>query len=265
MKIDENTINNLIEYNPEHKLMLDIIQSNLPTIRRDTSVYCKTQSQLMDAMLTVSHTTPLRNIRQCLAEIEKTMGALQESYFKNKKSNVKILIWKRELEQESDPLKNELLQIKIDHKNAQIESGKPYISGAIRRITNYILQIEQIKKCHNIDNINELDFEAEEEKYHIQKAFEQGLCSARSHGGWIDEGNQIYFQQMGINGGVAQAYMTAYLNDELELISNGVAVSHESTLKFFNQMADKFKGCTKLYSDFKGMNTSNLDAMINRS
>lgn len=249
---------------PEHKGMLDIIQNNLPAIQKETKIYGKSQSQLMDSMLTVSHTTPLRNIRQCMAEIEKTTQALRDSYFKNRISKVKIKMLHREKEQESDPLKKELLQIKIDRKLASIESIKPYISGAIRKITNYILQIEQIKKAHNISEINELDFEEEEEKYHIQKAFEQGLCSARSHGGFIDEGNQIYLQQLGINGGVAQAYMTAYLNDEMEMINRGVSVSHAATLKFLEQMAFRFKGCTKIYSDFKGMKTSNEQAMVMR-
>jgi len=104
-----------------------------------------------------------------------------------------------------------------------------------------------------LPDLSEETFEAEEERYHIMKAFEQGMNAARSHGGFIDEGNQIYFTQIGINGTVAQVEMANYLNWESTMMHNKHEPTHEDQMAFLNRMAEKFKGCSRDYAARKGM------------
>lgn len=251
--LDNSTINSIIEYAPEHNQMLQVIKENLPEIQRATSLFGKGQSQFMDNMLTVSHTTPVRNLRQILAEIEKSKMALKESYFKNAKKDVEIKIKQRQLELEKDDLQKELLEIEISEMYSQKENSQIYISGAIRAITNYIEQYNSILASIGVSDFNEVDFEKEEEKYHIQKAFEQGVTAARSRQGVVDEGNMIYFTQIGINGACAQQDVFRYLGEEGRLLSEGQEPSHQMFLDFLNSMSEKYSGCSTQYAKAKGM------------
>ena len=104
--------------------------------------------------------------------------------------------------------------------------------------------------------------EKEEEKYHIMKAFEQGLCAARSHQGWIDEGNQIYFTQIGINGSQAQKEMTLFLQEENKKLNSDVMPTHEDQLLWLNSMYEKFKGCSIEYAKSKGMSVVSEIALL---
>jgi hypothetical protein len=238
---------------PEHKGMVENISKNLPEIKRATSLFGKTQSQFMDNQLTVTHLTPLRNLRQILAEMNKSIAAYREADIKSRKKMVEIDILKRDLLKEKDDLKAELISLDIEEKYNQLDSSRNYISGAIRKISNYTEQYNSIKKTHDITDFTEKDFEEEEESYHISKAFQQGICSARSHGGIVDEGNQIYFEQLGINGGMAQHLVSSYLIAEAKIMQKGDEPSYNAYLNFIKDMITKFKGCSLKSSSNKGM------------
>ncbi len=246
-------IQDLVVKMPEYADMLAIVNSNLPEIQKSKENFNKTQSQFMDNMLTVSHPTPLRNARQILAEMNKTELALKEAYIKVYKKEVEIEIKKRDLETESDELKQKLIQLDILELHTQLEATKSAIGGAIRKLTNYSVQYNAILEKHNLINFSEEDFEKEEEKYHIMKAFDQGVTAARSRGGTIDEGNLIYLTQIGINGASAQKNVFEYLNKEGRLIKEGKEPTHEMYLSFLEEMAEKYKNCSVKYANTKGL------------
>jgi len=211
--------------------------------------------------MTVSHPTPIRNIRQCLAEINKSKLALQESYYKVEKLKIEVEKLKRKLNNETDELEIKLLNIRIEEKQVQIYNITQNQNGAIRRVSNYIEQIKSIKQSYNLDNFTEKDFEEEEEKYHIMKAFEQAITAARSRNGVIDEGNHIYFLQIGINGALAQKYVYELFKQENEILSKGAIPSPSLVFDFLNEMAVIFKGCSKFVVDKKGMNFSDISVI----
>lgn len=248
-----SNVNQLVARMPEHKEMIATIQASLPEVQRSTSLFCKTQSQFMDNMLTVSHPTPLRNIRQILAEMNKTREAIKELHFKTRKREVELKIKQREFDKEEDELKRELIEIEIFEAMSNIETATGYLSGAIRKLANYTEQYNNIIKKHNLENFNEADFEKEEEKYHIMKAFEQAMCAARSHNGVIDEGNMIYLTQIGINGAGAQREITDYLIVEQQLLKEGKEPTHKMFLMFLERMAQKYQGTATKYAEHKGM------------
>ena len=237
----------------QHLPMMNIIKENLPAINEGINNFGKSQSQFMDCMLTVAHPSPIRNLRQILSEVNRSMEALREANFNIKRKEIEIKKYKRQLETEQDELERELIQVEIDDKLSSLEVTKGYISGAIRKITNHIVQYNSILESLGIKSFDEIDFESEEEKYHIMTAFAQAITAARAHGGIVDEGNGIYFYQIGINGTAAQAEITGLLVLEHEYIKSGKIPPHEIILKFLNDMAEKYKGCSTQYAKYKGM------------
>jgi len=250
---DRNTLSVLVEAMPEHRMMLDIVDKGLPEIVRATSLFNKTQSQFMDNMLTVSHNSDYRNLRQILAEMNKTREALKEAHIKCLKKEVEIELKKKDLLTEECPLKARLIELDIMELACSLEVVRGNISGAIRKLANYQIQYESIMKARGIKDFNEIDFELEEERYHIKKAFEQGLNAARSRGGLIDEGNLIYLSQLGINCAVAQREVSRYLRREADIIIQGGEPTYIMTLEFLEQMSEKFKGSAEKYAREKGM------------
>lgn len=254
--LSKKEIDSIKEFVPEcHEEMMLFLSENLPALFKHTSNYGKKQSQFMDNMLTCSHPTPIRNLRQICAEVGNSIRALKETYFKQE--NVKLdLEEKRQKyvsqEMYSNSFEARRLGIEISKLESDLDDSKLYISGAIRRITNYALQFQSILKSIGVSSIDEVDFEKEEEKYHIMTAFSQGLISARAHNGIIDEGNQIYFFQIGINGTVAQREVSSFLNKEQQAFREGSEPSHEMILTFLNDMSKKFEGCSTKYALLKG-------------
>lgn len=256
--VEENAMKSLAS--PEYSGMLVKIEESALEINQTTQIFQKTQSQFMDNMLTVSHPTPFRNLRQILAEMKRSRQAMGEAYFNIEKKKIKIKKFQKQLESYTDPLDREEVELKIREAEWQIECIMENVGGAIRKLANYTAQFNRIKE--QLPDLSEKTFEEEEERYHIMKAFEQGICAARSHGGFIDEGNQIYFTQIGINGTVAQVEMTNYLNWESTQLHNRQEITHEDQMLWLNAMAEKFKGCSKKYAEFKGMDLNTDYALL---
>lgn len=290
-----NSFDQLVAIMPEHKEMLEVVKEALPEIQRSTSLFYKTQSQFMDNMLTVSHMTPLRNLRQILAQMNSTREAIKEAHFKLKKKEVELKQKQREynnlfkkqtlieqmedvknLKNADDDLKADLLEIEMDEIMSNADNTRGYISGAIRTLANYTNQYNLIMTKHDLKDWNETDFEKEEERYHIMKAFEQALCAARTrHDHSIDEGNMIYLTQIGINGAHAQFEIHRYLSVEQTMLrgnpgdpSKGIpptppqAPPHSMYIAFLNNMADHFAGSAKEFAEAKGMSTVSNVALI---
>jgi hypothetical protein len=254
---------NEIELSNKYEVMLKTIQNNYPVIEKATKNFNKTQSQFMDNMFTVSHPTELRNARQILAEITKSKMALDETYFSIRKKKLELRRKKNKLEMERtlDIFDKELLLIEIDEVTSQIRTAIGYIEGAIRKVSAYINQYNNILKSFGKEEFTEEDFEKDEERYHIMKMFEQALCAARSHGGVVDEGNQIYAHQIGINGTMVQQEILKYLAEEGKLISIKEVPTHEMTINWLKSMAGKYVGSAVAYVVKKGMVLLDVDSL----
>ena len=261
--VKQETIQDLVvKADIEHKPMLMFIEKNLPEITKKTQLFSKTASQFMDNFLTVSKHTPIRNARQCLAEIEKSVSALQEQYFKNRTKSVEIKILQRDMLEEEDDLRRELLEIEAEEKMSQMFQSKKYTNAAVRKINNYMIQYNTILEAHGKTEFNESDFEKEEEAYHISTAFHQAITSARSRGGAIDEGNHIYLAQIGINGNGAQEDVLRLLEAENKVLANGDTPSIQMVTKFLDNMIEKYKGCSEELQEVKKMKMFTEESMI---
>lgn len=262
VKLEGSTKIELFKRAKEYGLMVKTIQENLPMIREASSNFGKTQSQFMDNFLTVSHPTPLRNARQMLAEINRSVEALREAQYNVTKKQLHIKRLERDLETETDDLKRQEIELEIEFETSKLASTMMYVEGAIRSVTNYTEQYKTLLKNAGYDEMTEIDFEKEEESYHIMKAFDQAICAARARGGLIDEGNHIYFSQIGVNGQMAQNFINRFFEQERTAIASGAILSHAFLTDFLKDMGNYFKGCSKIVADIKGVETQTSAALL---
>ena len=248
---------------PEYKSMLANIKEHAPAIRQASSNFYKSHSQMMSVTLDVTAITPIRSIKHSLAEIEKTKAALQVSYFRMKKDEVKLKKLERKLLDETDPLEQEMLEIKITEKQAQAASSRGYVEGAVRKLNFFTNQYDNLMEKIGKEELTEEDYELEEIKYHIMTCMKQALNSARPRQGVIDEGNMIYLFDLGINAAQAQAEVFAYLEWENKIIQEGNAPEHRHTVQWLEACADKWAHCPADFANSRGFNLLDKTSLTN--
>lgn len=248
---------------PEYNVMLKNIQDRMPAVVKDTSNFHKSHSQFMQVTLDVTAITPIRSIKHTLAEIDRTKTALQEAYIGMRKKQVELKKKQAELEKTTDEFDRELLEIEILELNSHLEGTQNHVNGALRKMNFMVNQHKQLLEKVGKNEITEEDYEREESRYHIMTCMKQALNAARSRNGMIDEGNLIYLFDLGINAAQAQAEVFAYLNMENQLISKGVAPTHEMTMKWLEACADKWEKDPETFAQRRGFSVFDKSSLTN--
>jgi hypothetical protein len=234
---------NLPKLTKKYKGMLDHINSNMPAIQKTSDIFYKTDSQYKMVTLNMQTLTPIRSLYHLLADIEKTKSAIEINVLKMKEDEVLLKKRKKDLIENEDNLsveEYEQKQLKILKIELGMKDGMHYMQGAIRKLSFLSTQHELLLKKIGRE-VTEEDYELDERKHHVMTAFKQGLIAARSRGGMIDEGNMIYFFDLGINGHVAQNEINYILNRELEEIKRGKEPSHKMIIEWLEQCANKYE------------------------
>ena len=240
---------------PEYGAMLQNIQERMPAVVRDASNFHKSHSQFMQVTLDVTAITPIRSIKHTLAEIERTRGALQEAYIEMRKKQIELRRKESQLAEAENIFDRELLEVEILELQSQLEVTQNHVNGAIRKMNFFVNQHKQLLEKVGKEEITEEDYEREEARYHIMTAMKQALNAARSRNGVIDEGNLIYFFDLGINAAQAQAEVFAYLRMENELIASGKAPTFEMTIKWLEACAEKWQDEPQKFASYRGFST----------
>lgn len=251
-EVSLRNISSEIKLAKEYEVMLDNITSIMPAIQNDSMNFYKPDSQLKNVTLDITEITPIATLKHILAVIEKIKLALQEAHFDYRKKQIELNDKNVEL-QEAVGSKKELLAIEIEEIEMKIGNSKNYTSGAIRKLNYMVNQYQAIMKKIGKTEITEEEYELEESRYHIATALKQAMCSARTRGGIIDEGNHIYLFELGINGQVVQYEMFAFFQMEENLLKLGQEPTHEMTLKWIEQMCDKFISHPSIYAASRGL------------
>ena len=259
----KNIETTLVNVKPEYKTMLTNINDTMPDIQKTSSNFYKSHSQFMNVTLDVTAITPIRSIKHSLAELEKAKGALQEAHFKTQKQNIKLKKKQRKLQNCKDNLDKELLQVQILEIQNGILNNQGYIEGAIRKLNFFTNQYKNLLKHLGVDEVTEEMYEREENRYHIMTNMKQALNSARTRGGLIDEGNQIYLFDLGINGGQAQVEVFNYLKVENQMIKDGLEPTHEMTMQWLEACADKFEKCSQTFAERRGFKILDEQSLTN--
>ena len=222
--------------------MVEHISSNLPSILKDSANFYKSDSQYKNVTLDVTEMTPISALKHVLAVLTKTRGALENASINIKKAEIK----KKQKEEEyakAEGYDKELLAIEILEIEMGLQESQGYLKGGLRKMSFFTTQYKSILQVLGKENITEEDYERNEERHHIMTAMKQALISSRPRGGVIDEGNQIYMFDMGINGAAAQQEVFSYLTKEGEMLANGEEPTFEMTMEWLNHCADRFMGC----------------------
>ena len=248
---------------PEYKTMLANIQEKMPAVAQATSNFHKSHSQFMGVTLDVTAITPIRSIKHTLAEVDRTRGALQEAFINMKKKEVELKKKQRELEECTDDLDKEMVEIEILELESGLANGQNSVQGAIRKLNIFTNQYDNLMKKIGKEELTEEDYELEEARYHIMTCMKQALNSARPRGGQIDEGNLIYLFDLGINAAQAQAEVFAYLQWENQIISEGKAPEHEATVKWLEGCAAKWAACPARFANSRGFDVFDPSSLTN--
>lgn len=232
--------------------IIGVIEQTLPIATRDTENFNKTSSQFKSATLDVVDLTPISSARHLLAVIQRTRQALEEASVTLRRKKLELNRKERLLTSANGDEAEELL-IDIDEIHIQIANSEAACRGALRKLSSALDQYQSILTQLGKDRLTEVDYEQDQARYHIMTAFNQALTAARAHGGIIDEGNHIYLMQLGINGAVAQAEVTALLNMESELLNNNKAPTHDMIVNWLEALADRFMEAPEAYAQRRGL------------
>lgn len=252
MEIALQEVSNELAITPEYKGMLEHINKSLPAIKENSQNFYKSASQYKNVTLDVTELTPMGSLKHILAVIEKTKLALEESHIGLKRQQIELRKKNLDYDNMENGYEKELLWVDIIEINTQLNNAENFVKGAVRRLSFFATQYHAIMEKIGKEQITEEDYELNESRHHIMTAMKQALCAARTRGGTIDEGNQIYLFDMGINGAVAQAEIFAYLQLEQDILSKGQQPTHELTIKWLEACADKFADCGNNFAKLRG-------------
>ena len=236
-EIDVYGINQPMIMDERYENMIDKINASIKDIEIDSSNFYKTSSQMKSVTLDVTDLTPLATMKHILAVIDQSRMALESASVEIKRKKIKLQKKYQDFES-AEGLEKESIEIDIVEIENFIRNSENSVKGGLRRLNFFVTQYNAIKK--EVGNLTEEKYEKEETKYHIMTALKQALISARARGGSIDEGNHIYFFDLGINGAAIQQEMTAYFMMENSMIEAGNEPTHEMTMIWMNAVAEKY-------------------------
>jgi len=237
---------------PAHyEKMSQRINEIMPRVQSSSTAFYKSDSQLKIVSLDITDLTDLGVAKHILARIEKKKSALKSSEIETRRKEIKLQKKESKLVSATD-FDASLLELDIMQLKSEIEDTRNYQFGAIRELAFLVEQYDAI--CHKlrVDVITEEMYEADQPRYHVIKAFSQALAAARARQGLIDEGNFIYFQDLGINGAAAQREVIALLEAEQEMLNNGQVPTFELQYEWLQKIGDKFAPEVARYAASKG-------------
>ena len=219
---------------------LEKIESRLPEINRakNTAGRQNTQTTAQLMTLNIAGDEPYRHLRQILAQIERKTTALEESFFKLKKHDIRL----KKLESKSD----EMALLQVEEIKSKMKRTRLYVEGALKEIGVFQDAYDEIRESHNIpDKWDERDSEKAEIRNHIKTAFRSAYQEMMATG-MIGRGSAEYLEQFGVHPQAARKYLHDYVVQNEKLLDSGKEPTIEHFHRFLDSMADKFQESYKL-------------------
>lgn len=246
------------------------IAEGMTEMSRGLAAFCKTNTQFTALNLTLSEITPERNIRQIAAQIESKRTALAEAQTRLRKQENKLKRKKIELELISDrtyednrlrDIDMELVTIEIEELYSQMVDGTVHIEASIKEVGMYQQAYKEIVSHFNLDNWDEKDMEEADLVYNLKRCFNQALRSCRqTH--IINEANQEWLEQLGINPQPVEAEMLAFLGAAQQTLTKELmetqtikAGSFDEIETFLDMLVSKYKEMPLQRMKKKGLST----------
>ena len=174
-------------------------------------IWNHSHSQWMWRHLNLSSFSPIKNLRQIAAEIQKKKSALEGAKFSYYKKQIEL----EKINEALDGAKEGLYRTELQVNKAEIEcslvSFQRAVDGALKDILTLHDLYTQIKK--QTGEVTEADAEAVESLAHLQRSIQQCLRDIRQFG-TITKGEQEYMEQIGVNPSKMQRVLQDYIKEE---------------------------------------------------
>lgn len=243
---------NITTYLPEnYQQMMSRIHEIMPKAMESAQSFYKSSSQLKIVSLDITDLTDIGAAKHILARIDQKRNALEGAEINLRKQRLKLARKQKALETASGE-KAEDLELDVMKLQSKINIAENYERGALREVAFLIEQYQAICEKLEVEVITEEMYEKDQAKYQVMRAFSQALAAARARQGLIDEGNHIYFQDLGINGAAAQREVISYLEMEQEMLNQGKVPTFEVQRSWLEMVADKFSGEVARYAEYRG-------------
>lgn len=258
---------------------MDKIASRMGEINRGLNAFSKTNTQFVALALTLSEATPERNIRQIHAQLETKRGALSESQFKLLKqqndlkrkllrlkeiTNVPVGLNSKYPTEEYKSLDVERIEIEIEEIKTKMVDGRVHIEQAIKEIGMYQDAYDDIVESFGLEDWDEMDMEAADVSYNLKRCFLQSLRSCRQIG-HINEPNQEWLEQLGINPSFVQYELRGFLATEEAVMKEraeaqeGFGDNMDAVNIFVQHLTDKYQQAPIDQIKQRGMKTHLYD------
>ena len=216
-----------------------IVNEYLPELDEKTKFFDRNNSQSTLAMMSLTMLnghSPMRMMRQVLAETEKRKMALAEAQV----SHAKAL---RNIEKLQDKLFNDpdnnVLSAKLRAAFVGIEMMESKINGSFKDIATLINAYNNLKEAHGVEDWSEEEFEESEKRHHVRRGFEL-MYRNLMDGGRASTATIEYMQQYGVHPQVGLREVQGYIKVVNDMISSK-QIPHSNHLEdFLDEMADKY-------------------------
>lgn len=216
------------------------VNEYLPELEQKTRAFDRSNSQTTLSLMTLTMLngqSPMRMLRQVLAEVERKKLALAEAQHSYAKivSEIKIL--------EDTINKNEVEFSKLRLLYINLDSIESKVNGAFKDVAILIDAYNNIKQANSIEDWDEAAFEKEEARHHVRRGFEL-MYRNLLEGGRAQTATIEYLQQYGVHPQVALTEATGYVQYTAQQIQSGILLHANDLEEFLDKMADKY--CTNV-------------------
>ncbi len=210
------------------------VNKHLAELDEKTRAFDRNNSQHTLSLMTLTMLngqSPMRMMRQVMAEVEKRKMALSESQVNHAETRQKI----EELEQKDDPIS----EAKLRHETHSLMMLESKINGSFKDIATLIDAYENIKAKNGIDDWDEETYEKEEKRHHVRRGFEL-MYRNLLDGGRANTATIEYLQQYGVHPQVSLTEVSGYIQHTNKQINEGTIPHGNDLENFLDQMADKY-------------------------
>ena len=216
-----------------------LVNEYLPELDEKTKFFDRNNSQSTLAMMSLTMLnghSPMRMMRQVLAETEKRKMALAEAQVNHAKSLRKIEKLQDKLFNDPD---NNVLSAKLRAAFVNIEMMESKINGSFKDIATLINAYNNLKEAHGVEDWSEEEFEESEKRHHVRRGFEL-MYRNLMDGGRASTATIEYMQQYGVHPQVGLTEVQGYIKVVSDMISKK-QIPHSNHLEdFLDEMADKY-------------------------
>lgn len=222
--------------NPINAAAVAKVNEYLPEIEQQTRAFDRNNSQhtlsLMSLTMLNGH-SPMRMMRQVMAEVEKRKMALAEAQHSHAERREEI----EGLEDKG--FRTEVEDAKLRMLYVQLSTLESKINGSFKDIATLIDAYNNIKAKNGIDEWDEEAFEREEKRHHVRRGFEL-MYRNLMDGGRASTATIEYMQQYGVHPQVGLTEVAGYVQHTSKQIANGVLLHSNDLEDFLDKMADKY-------------------------